>query len=88
MKKVQILIITLVSLLTVAGIVFAVLFFTTDTFKSDKEMFYTYISQMNVDEVINVDSQENYQKRLKNEISCKISKTYNINEVKNDKKER
>jgi hypothetical protein len=67
MKKVQILIITLVSLLTLAGISFAILFFATDTFKSDRDMFYTYISQMNINELVEGRTQNNYQERLKSE---------------------
>ena len=42
MKKVQILIISLVIILVLGCATFATLYFATDIFKSEKEMFYKY----------------------------------------------
>lgn len=44
-KKILIIIITIIAVLGIGGAVFAYLFVATDTFKSDKELFGTYISQ-------------------------------------------
>lgn len=63
MKKIQILVITLIIVLVLGCTTFAVLYFSTDIFKSDKEMFYKYISQVKLE---NVDI-DNYINRLKNE---------------------
>ena len=52
MKKVQILIITLVAILTLGCATFAVLYFATDTFKSDKALFYKYASQIDLKEFL------------------------------------
>lgn len=67
MKKVQILIITLVSILVLGCITFAVLYFATDIFKSDKELFYKYASQMDLKEFIDSEGYNNYLKRTETE---------------------
>lgn len=43
-KKLLILIIVLVILIAITGVAFA--YFATDVFKSDKEMFFKYITQI------------------------------------------
>lgn len=67
MKKVQIIIISLVVVLTLACGTFAILYFATDTFKSDQELFYKYISQVDLKELIDLESYSNYINRTKTE---------------------
>lgn len=67
MKKIQILIITLVIVLLLGCATFAALYFATDTFKSDKEMFYKYASQISATEIIDFNTMNKYQERLENE---------------------
>ncbi len=67
MKKIQITIIILVSILTIACITFAAVYFATDTFKSDKDLFYKYAKQIDLKEFINLESYNNYLKRLETE---------------------
>lgn len=64
MKKTQILIISLVAVLVLGITSFAVIYFATDTFKSDKDMFYKYAKQMELKEFINLEEYNNYLKRL------------------------
>ena len=66
MKKTQIIIITIVLILTLGCIgTFAFLYFATDTFKSEQEMFYKYASQINLKEFIDLESYDAYSERLK-----------------------
>lgn len=66
MKKTQILIITTAIILTLGCLgTFAVLYFATDTFKSDQEMFYKYASQMDLKQFINLEDYINYSEGLK-----------------------
>lgn len=67
MKKIQILIIVLVLILTLGCATFAVLYFSTDIFKSEQEMFYKYAKQINLKEFIDLEGYSNYSKRLENE---------------------
>ena len=67
MKKIQVIIITLVIVLVLGCATFATLYFATDVFKSEKEMFYKYISEINVSEILDTNSYNNYQTRLENE---------------------
>lgn len=67
MKKIQILIISLVAVLVLGITAFAVVYFATDTFKSDKDMFYKYAKQIDLNEFINLESYNNYLKRLESE---------------------
>ncbi len=67
MKKTQILIITLVAVLVLAIAAFAIVYFATDTFKSDKDLFYKYAKQMDLKEFINLEEYNNYLKRLETE---------------------
>jgi len=65
MKKTQIIIITIVLILTLGCVgTFAVLYFATDTFKSDQEMFYKYASQIDLKEFIDLESYNAYTERL------------------------
>ena len=66
MKKIKILIIILVAVLILTGATFATLYFVTDIFKSNKEMFYKYISQVDLSAFVNADFYENYSNKLKN----------------------
>lgn len=66
MKKTQIIIITIVLVLTLGCVgAFAVLYFATDTFKSEQEMFYKYASQIDLKEFIDLESYNVYSERLK-----------------------
>ena len=67
MKKIQVLIITLVIVLVLGCATFATLYFATDIFKSNKDMFYKYISQISVGDTLVADEYSKYQERLKNE---------------------
>ena len=67
MKKIQILIITLVAVLVLGCTTFAVLYFATDVFKSDKELFYKNISQIDLNELMDTMQATKYQERLKSE---------------------
>lgn len=67
MKKTKILIIILVFILLLTSGVFAYLYFGTDTFKSNKEMFNRYLAQVKLEEFINFEEYENYAKRVLNE---------------------
>lgn len=67
MKKVRILIIVLLVILILGGGAFAGLYFMTDVFKSEKEMFYKYASQINLSEFINLESYNSYISRLEKE---------------------
>lgn len=67
MKKVKILIIILTMVLVLGGATFATLYFATDLLKSDKEMFYKYISQMDLKETVNSNENIDYQERLRTE---------------------
>ncbi len=65
MKKVKILIITLVSILIVGCITFAILYFATDIFKSDKDLFLKYAGQINLDEFIDLEGFNSYIEKTK-----------------------
>ena len=67
MKKIQVLIIILVIILLLGCATFATLYFATDIFKSNKDMFYKYISQISVGDTLVADEYSKYQERLKNE---------------------
>ena len=67
MKKIQIIIISLISILVLGCIAFAALYFATDVFKSDKELFYKNISQMDLSKLMDTAQSTKYQERLKTE---------------------
>lgn len=67
MKKTKVLIIILVSILLLICGIFAYLYFGTDTFKSNKEMFSRYLAQVELENFVNLDEYENYAKRVLNE---------------------
>ena len=68
MKKTQIIIITIALILTLGCVgTFAILYFATDTFKSDKDLFYKYASQIDFKEFIDLESYSAYSERLKTE---------------------
>lgn len=67
MKKIQILIISLVVVLVLGVTAFAVVYFATDTFKSDKDMFYKYAKQIELKEFIDLEEYNNYMKRIESE---------------------
>lgn len=65
MKKTQIIIITIVLILTLGCVgTFAVLFFATDIFKPEQKMFYKYISQIDLKEFIDLENYNTYSERL------------------------
>lgn len=67
MKKIRILIITLIIILTLGCATFAILYFATDTFKSNKRMFNEYLSQINMEDIIKFNEYNIYLERLENE---------------------
>ena len=66
MKKKQIIMISIIVLVLILGCVgtFAVLYFATDTFKSEQELFYKYAGKMNLKEFIDLESYNAYSKRV------------------------
>lgn len=67
MKKTQIIIISLISILVLGCVAFAALYFATDVFKTDKELFYKNILQMDLSELVDTTQSTKYQERLKTE---------------------
>jgi len=67
MKKIKILIIVLIALIVIGGATFATLYFATDIFKSEQEMFYKYIKQVDLSSFTNFENSEKYLARMKNE---------------------
>lgn len=67
MKKNKILVIILVSVILLIGIIIAFLFLATDMFKSKKRMFNKYLEQIKMDNFINLESYNNFAKRVLNE---------------------
>ena len=67
MGKNKILIISIVSAAILICILFAVIFFASDLFKSDKALFYKYASQIDLKDIVDLDSYNAYQKRLESE---------------------
>lgn len=68
MKKSTILIIILILAIFIAGGVFAVLYFTTDTFKSNKELFYNQLAKTNIEEFINLEEYNRYYQKQESQI--------------------
>ena len=66
MKKIQILIITLVVILVLCCTTFAVLYFATDVLKSDKEMFYRYLGEIDLKNFVNTEFYSEYSNKLEN----------------------
>lgn len=64
MKKVRILIISIVVILLLGFAVFGALYFATDIFKSDKELFYKYANQISLKDFVDLESYNNYLKRI------------------------
>lgn len=64
MKKVRILIISIVVILLLGFAVFGTLYFATDIFKSDKELFYKYANQISLKDFVDLESYNNYLKRI------------------------
>ena len=67
MKKIKILIIVLVTLIILGGATFAILYFATDIFKSEQEMFYRYIKQIDLSAFTSFEESEKYLERMSNE---------------------
>ena len=68
MKKTQIIIIIVAAVLILGCVgTFAVLYFATDTFKSEQELFYKYAGQIKMNEFIDLESYDAYLKRLQKE---------------------
>lgn len=66
MKKIKIIIITLVIVLILGSVTFATLYFATDVFKSDKDMFYKYMGQIKLNQLIDKDFYKEYSIKLRN----------------------
>lgn len=63
MKKVKVLFIILFIVLLIGTASLAVIYFATDTFKTDKELFYKYAGQIQIKDVLDVEAYNNYMKR-------------------------
>lgn len=80
-KKLLIIIISVITILAVAGTVFGYLFMATDTFKSDKELFAKYMAQ-NIEAMKNVvdlksnEVLQNLEDENKYEANIEVSSTY------------
>lgn len=66
MKKNKILIISLIIILVLGCATVATLYFATDIFKSDKEKFYKYLSEVNLNEFIDKEFYKEYSEKIKN----------------------
>ena len=64
MKKTKILIVIIVSILLLICGIFAYLYFGTDIFKSNKEMFNRYLAQVELEDFVNLKEYENYANRV------------------------
>ncbi len=67
MKKIKIIIIALVSVLLIGSATFAVLFFATDIFKSDKQLFCKYAEQIGFKEFVDLEGYNDYLKRTESQ---------------------
>ena len=78
-KKVAIIIILIILIIGICGGVFAYLFLATDTFKSEKELFFNYLTQNveTIKEIANSKTLENYN-NLKNGQTYEENTTANI----------
>ena len=78
-KKVAIIIILIILIIGICGGVFAYLFLATDTFKSEKELFFNYLTQNveTIKEIANSKTLENYN-NLKNGQTYEENTTLNI----------
>lgn len=78
-KKVAIIIILIILIIGICGGVFAYLFLATDTFKSEKELFFNYLTQNveTIKEIANSKTLENYN-NLKNGLTYEENTTANI----------
>lgn len=85
MKKSTILIIVLILAIFIAGGVFAFLYFTTDTFKSNKEMFYNQLAKTNIEEFINLEEYNKYYQKQESQIYTNRG-TINIEAKENENK--
>lgn len=66
-SKFKIIIIAVIAILILGCAVFAWLYFGTDMFKSNKELFYKYASQFNLSDFINTENYNNFSKRKQTE---------------------
>lgn len=64
MKKTKILIVIIVSILLLICGIFAYLYFGTDIFNSNKEMFNRYLAQVELEDFVNLKEYENYANRV------------------------
>lgn len=78
-KKVAIIIILIILIIGICGGVFSYLFLATDTFKSEKELFFNYLTQNveTIKEIANSKTLENYN-NLKNGQTYEENTTANI----------
>ena len=66
-SKFKIIIIAVIAIIILGCAVFAWLYFGTDMFKSNKELFYKYASQFNLSDFINIENYNNFLKRKQTE---------------------
>ena len=75
MRKNKLIIIIVSTILILIGLIFTILCLTTDMFKSNKKIFYKYISQINLSGFVNENFSKEYSDRIKNN---KYSQNTNI----------
>ncbi|MCL2341985.1 MAG: hypothetical protein FWC53_02855 [Firmicutes bacterium] len=75
MKKLRIIILSAIIVAALACVALAAVYFTTDTFKSNKQLFLKYASQMKVSDLVDTDFYYAYQNKLK---ASKIEETGSI----------
>ncbi len=66
-SKFKIIIIAVIAIIILGCAVFAWLYFGTDMFKSNKELFYKYASQFNLSDFFNIENYNNFSKRKQTE---------------------
>ncbi len=67
MKKTQILIVSIVVILLLAVVTVTALYFATDIFRTNKQLFTKYVSQINLKEFINLDEYNNFLKKAESQ---------------------
>ena len=73
-KRTEIIIVSLIVVIIIIGIVFSILYFATDIFKSSEMLFQKYISQnlKNVIDVVDISEEENITSYLKSNDYIKL----------------
>jgi len=75
MKKLKVLVVTLIAILLLGATAFGWLYLKTDMLRTDKELFYKYVSQINMDNFFDTEFYEQYNNKV---LESKYEKNINI----------